>query len=500
MSTGMKRFAWALTFGAVAAAASAGDVKVIYTEVATDPSSIVPGAKDAAGNPVETRWLAIEEVVLRHDGGQWVIKGRSTLASTLDAILILGSGFSGNAFCQDGQPFQGGVSGELYDFFDTPIPASWDDNGNIAFSARAKGGSAAVFEKVVVFDGSTHTIVHQMGDPALGLIDNPPGSSGDELFGNSINSVYLRNDGLVGFVNTPITNCHSSRYPAYFIGNTSFKQSGISTIDGETWDSFGLSDAGGTPDGAHWFAEGDTENPDTSIDGILAVDDAVAIREGSPVAGSSVICADIFFTRMLSDGTWFSRGDDPSDNDWAARSGVLLAKTGDPIGASGENWGASFSAFTGNRVGDWLLAGNTNNADPNVDSVLVLNGTDVVLREGDPIDVNGDGTFNDDAHLASFQPNDLHLTDSREVYFLATLRNGAGTSIGDAFLYLSLAAQPCAPCDTNCDGSVNGQDIANFVAALSGSPDPCSPCNSDTNGDGSVNGMDISGFIDCLTP
>ncbi len=57
---------------------------------------------------------------------------------------------------------------------------------------------------------------------------------------------------------------------------------------------------------------------------------------------------------------------------------------------------------------------------------------------------------------------------------------------------------PCSPCDTNCDGSINGLDIAGFIAALAGSPDPCSPCNSDANADGSVNGQDISDFIACL--
>lgn len=56
----------------------------------------------------------------------------------------------------------------------------------------------------------------------------------------------------------------------------------------------------------------------------------------------------------------------------------------------------------------------------------------------------------------------------------------------------------CIPCDTNCDGSVNGQDIQGFIAALGGNPSPCSPCNSDTNGDGSVNGFDIVGFVECL--
>lgn len=411
---------------------------VIYTEITTHSSGTVPGALDGGGNPVATNWLALEDLSISHDGSEWMLKGRTTQATTNDSILVKGSGLGGTMFAQDGQPVQGGAPGELYDFFDSPVPAAWDSAGNIAFSFRAKGGVASVFEKIVKVVGGVHTIQVQMGDAALGLIDNPPGNSGNETFGNSMNSVYLLDDGRVSFVNTPITNLHSTRYPAIFRDNMAFKQSGITPIGLEIWDSFDLSDSGGTPDGAFWFAEGDTENPNTAIDDILAVNDTIVIQEGSPVAGvGTPIMADIFFTRMVSNGDWFSRGDDPADNDWAVRNGVLLAKTGDLI-AGAEHWGNTFSSFTGDRLGNWLLAGNTDIGDPNIDNVLVYNGTTVLIREGDPIDLDNNGFFDDDVFLASIQPNDIHLTDGGLVYFLATLRNGAGTALGDGFLRLNV--------------------------------------------------------------
>lgn len=59
---------------------------------------------------------------------------------------------------------------------------------------------------------------------------------------------------------------------------------------------------------------------------------------------------------------------------------------------------------------------------------------------------------------------------------------------------------PCNPCDTNCDGTVNGQDISGFIDALSGAPGSCSPCNGDADGNGTVNGQDIDDFIACLAP
>ncbi|MCG3126572.1 MAG: hypothetical protein CHACPFDD_01419 [Phycisphaerae bacterium] len=57
----------------------------------------------------------------------------------------------------------------------------------------------------------------------------------------------------------------------------------------------------------------------------------------------------------------------------------------------------------------------------------------------------------------------------------------------------------CVPCDTNCDGSINGFDVDTFVALLAGSGTPCQPCAGDVNGDGSVNGFDIDEFVAALT-
>jgi hypothetical protein len=171
-----------------ASGASAIGPQVIYTEIASHSSSLVPGARDAVGNPAVTTFLSLQELAMRHDGGEWMIKGQTSQGTTLDAILIRGSGKIGTAFAQDGQPVQGGAAGELYDFFDSPVPAAWDDAGNIAFSFRARGGVSTRAEKIARVVGGVHTLVIQQGDPALGLIDNPPANSGDETFGNSMNS------------------------------------------------------------------------------------------------------------------------------------------------------------------------------------------------------------------------------------------------------------------------------------------------------------------------
>ncbi len=56
-----------------------------------------------------------------------------------------------------------------------------------------------------------------------------------------------------------------------------------------------------------------------------------------------------------------------------------------------------------------------------------------------------------------------------------------------------------APCDMNCDGTVNGQDVTAFRDLLKGIGMPCDICTGDSNGDGSINAFDIERFAECLT-
>jgi hypothetical protein len=191
-----------VTLPAAALAATvigAGPIEVIYTEIDGDPSSVQPGARDLAGDPVVTEFKALEDFTVSPDGSMWALKARNELGSDLEGSVLLGSGLTGDTFMQEGQPFLGGVAGEVYNFFDpAPGPVSFDASNNLAFSARARGGSTANDEKLVYFDGVTHTIVLQEGSPVTGLVDNPPGDSGDEILGSSLGSVHLLNSGVIG--------------------------------------------------------------------------------------------------------------------------------------------------------------------------------------------------------------------------------------------------------------------------------------------------------------
>jgi len=284
-----------------------------------------------------------------------------------------------------------------------------------------------------------------------------------------------------------------------FYNDTAFRQIGVSPIGDSIWDDMMMNTFWTTPDGTTWILEGEDAGPD-SEDLILVVNDVVVLREGSTIPGSDIILAEVVTTKLLTNGDWYSRGYDPADDDWAVRNGTLLAATGDPIITdSAELWAEAFYSFAGNRNGDWVIAGKTDNADIQIDSVIVLNGEEIVVREGDPVDLDGNGVFDDDAFIGrgdatmdAFRPDDIFLTDDGMLYFFCSLRNAAGEDLGsfgtggDAFLRIDLG--PECPADFDGDGDVDTADLL-FLLGAWGTPD------GDVDGDGDTDTADLLALL-----
>ena len=483
---------FALSFAAASATtavlfasfAAAQTPEVIFTEIVSSSTSDIPGALDLSGLPVATKWRAMEDLRLSHDGSQWMLKGRTQLGSDLETILVLGSGTTGTMFAQEGQQFQGAPAGELYDFFDSRTPASFDTAGNIGFSARAKNAAAGTGEKVVVYDSTldTHTIAVQQGDLVTGAVDDPVGSSGDETLGNSVGSVNLLDNGEISYAVSALQGVAFDRRQAMLRDAAVWRQEDVSPVTtllfGATvYSAIDFDESGTTPDGLHWFIKGDALDEPSTSNRILVVDGVVELQESLPIDGTAMIFADVFQTQMVANGDWVARGDDPAGDDWVVHNGDLVLRTGDSVGI--DQVGISINAVACNQVGDWVAACSTTGAAATSDVVL-LNG-DVVMREGDPIDVDGNGMFDDGAFLgrgnnllSTFAANDLWLSDDLQLYFLAYLNDGAGGDLidgagfatPDAFMRIqltartfcddgdgSLASCPCAPGtpDTGCE-------------------------------------------------
>jgi hypothetical protein len=169
-----------------------------------------------------------------------------------------------------------------------------------------------------------------------------------------------------------------------------------------------------------------------------------------------------------------------------------VTATGMPIftGAT-ENWGNAISRFFGDSAGNTLISGNTDNPNANLDTVLVLNQTEVLVREGEPVDVDGDGQYNDDAFVNTILS--AYLTDGEVLYFRGSLRNAGGTNLGDAFIRADLGADCIG--DTNNSGAVDADDLVAVILGWGPCGKPPAPCPGDVNSSGEVNVDDLVAVI-----
>lgn len=445
---------------------------VIYTEIASSPTSIVPGTLDGSALPTVARWLDIRDLVVSPDGGSWTLNGRIDLGPGAESALVLGSGTMGSMLAQEGQRFLGGVTGDVYGSFYPHAVTSFDTTGGLAFRAIALNGTS-VTDRLVVHDTSfgSHTVVVQQGDLVTGASDF--GTSGDETIGVGFGSIGLLDSGEVSYVNA-MRNVLPGLDRAYLRGQTVWRQQSVSQVvtllfGATTFKSIFPTGNGTTPDGLHWFIQGEASDEPLQSDQFLLVDGRVVLQESLPIAGSSTVFASVIETHMVSNGDWIARGLDPNGGLWVVYNEELLLRSGDPVdsdqvGVSAIGFGAAC-----NRVGDWAVSCSTTEASTTND-VVVLN-NEIVLREGDPVDVDGDGLFDDDAFLGEASPSfstflDLWLTDDLALYFVARLRDGSGGDLGKAVMRLQLpsldfcegsdGAMAFCPCasgrlDTGCD-------------------------------------------------
>jgi hypothetical protein len=235
---------------------------------------------------------------------------------------------------------------------------------------------------------------------------------------------------------------------------------------------------------------------------VAVVNGAVALREGLPAPSmfSAIVPNGIKGVAMFASGDWLARGvsDDPTE-DWVVRSGNLAARRGGqiaPFNPTGELFsdnvfGDTFFAVGGNAMGDVIIGGFTNHPNTQRNEVLVLNGDRVVMREGDRVDLDADGVFDDDAFIAGFFPDSVVVTGGRAnvVYALVPIRDAAGNIIGYAYV----CVRSCVA-DFNGDGTVDFFDYDDFVNCFE--TGICPPgANADFNGDGSIDFFDYDDFI-----
>ncbi len=431
---------------------------VIYSEIAGDPTAQVPGF------PAGTYFESFERPYASPNGQYWLMECDHDGDSAQDNFILKGSGTDGStAFTvlQEGKEAPWNTAELMGTIGDRNMGIN--DNGDFAVAANTNGPTVSD-EYIVKSIGGAWSIVAQEGQPL-------PAPHETGMWSTTLNSPFILADGTVGYRGD--SNLDTSFDYFLMLADTVIAQEGV-TIPGNQgggatspWDNLDSQDYYMNATGTVWIAQGDTEAA-TSEDDIAVVNGNVVVQEGYtigdftiPVDGSGI--SQIY---MTSNGDWMVRGDNDDNKDWIYRNGTVIAQTGDEVPGSGgtefyddTRFASCFFHMIGNGEGDYIIGAVTDAADEEFDAVLVLNGQQVVARQGDPVDLNGDGIDNDNTYIDIFNDDDGFLTNDLMLYFTAILRDGSGADLGQAFMYIDLGGSEPCPFDLDDNGAVGPGDV-----------------------------------------
>lgn len=495
----MKRLSFLFTAGALlgtATLASAQTVRVIYSEIAGDPTALVPAGADV---PAGTAFDGFDRPYRSPDGRRWIISASSDLTTSEDEIIIVGAGLAGDTVVREGTAFGSPMVGLNTGVIDRNL--SIENLGNYAFATNTDGPTTSD-EFIVLFNGITWVPAAQEGLPVPGMPT--------EFFGTTLDSANILDDGLTAAYRAPSTTGTLGSGEDDFLirGLGIVAQSGVSVPADqaggavETWDVFDSQDFYVSADGATYIAQGDLTGATTGDD-VAVVRDAVVVQEDSPLAGTSLVSPVETISEVAMDpgGSWFVRGDNDSQQDWVYRDGRVVALGGASIVTGSSEvysdalFSASFFWMGGDDQGNYIVGGTTSNPDAEADAVLVRNGNTVILRQGDPVDLDGNGAYDDDVFVDIFNNDDGFLTDAGILYFTADLVDGAGLDLGSAYMALDTNAYLPCPGDlapVPADGAVTFADLLVVLGGWGPCPAPCeTSCPGDANGDCFVDFQDV---------
>jgi hypothetical protein len=441
---------------------------VIYSSVATSASSDVPGIPGVKF----TGTTAAFQRPYGTKGGRWYLKADTNAATTADDVLMI----DGALGLREGDQAPWAPLGETMGPFEARNGLT--DGGGLA--VKNNTSSSVNDDYVAKFVGGVWSIVAQEAQQ-IGAF--PAGVTYDDTLTSVVlldnGDVCLEADGIDG---TGITTSIDEVYVQEGATNGVFAQELVTIPTGqftgltETVDNISFDDVWFTPDGANWVMKADLTGATTSDD-VIIYNGAVVLQEGFDVPGipgDPIAGTGIDEVAMDHAGNWWARGNLVSTQDFIVRQGVLIAKGGDPIHTgSTELWDDTtfsdlFFMHQGDSLGNFVIAGVTDAADTFANGVMVYNNTTVVCREGDPVDLDGNGLFDDGHFINTFGNDDVLLNDNGELYFVATLRtaNNTTTSVAQAYIKVDLSAQgPVVYCTAGT--STNG-----CVPSISGTGTP----------------------------
>ena len=414
---------------------AAYNLVIVHVNTPGHPTNLVPGLGVAFKPGGIT--TAFGRPISSGGGAFFGINVETNQGTTLDDVLLV----NGVVVMQEGSPTP--WAGGLFNVGTIDEDFGLNDAGDILIGNNTS--STVNDDDIALFQGGTWTLLAQeagLVDPlAPGLVGGPLGTWDDTL-----DTVRISNLGLPMWRATGIDGLSTgtTNDGVLLLGPLgSYLQKGVSVPAGQAggatnaWENFDLEDLYVSPNGAVVLVQGDLLGATTSDD-VVTVNDVVVVQEGVVLAGSA------FAEPVDGDGivkAWVDRGgsyyvrgnNDVTETDWVYRNGIVVAEssgTNEVVPGSGEFWDDAtfadcFFAFDGNSLGQFVVGGVTS-APADTNGVIVFDDGQgyrrVLVREGDPVDLDGNGLFDDNRFINTFGNDDVLLLDDGTVIFTATLR------------------------------------------------------------------------------
>jgi len=484
-------FASLLAVG-IGAAASAVAPRVIFSSIVAPAdlgTNYVPGYPGAvwAAPSGSTASRIMDGISPSPDFGRWVGTGRIEAGTTDEDCLTYGSGISSfNSVLREntGMP----VNGFLVDDIKNGATAI-NNSGFMLFGLddTNTASSSTLDDHLMTFDGATYTLVHSQ----LGAAPSLAGM----LFQGAFATAALAGSDL-WFGNTVGATSGAARQTFYKNGDVQVRatvtiptgQAGGGTSSLSTMTAGSLKvDATGT----NTAYVGTLASPASTI--VLVYNNDVKIQKNQVLAGSSfaspvnTIDVDI---NMSPNGNYMARGSNVDGQDWVVKNGNVIAQKGSPvIPGSTINWddaafAAGFFISMTNNYGETIVGGLTTDSNVGSDAYMVAHNRLVFLKEGDEVDLTGDGV-GDGVYIATFNDDNGFLTDNLYWYFSGNLKDGSGNIVGNAMMRYPVPFLG----DVDSDDEVGSTDFDIVVSNFGNSP--ATYAEGDVDGDGEVGSTDF---------
>jgi hypothetical protein len=433
---------------------------VILSNIPSSPTSLVPGL-------VGVRFLAggtnnFFGPYGSETGSRWVVLGFADTPGGSTSVLLHGQGTGpASLVAREGMaaPFDASRTLGLIN-----LRSQINDAGRVVFVSNLTGST---LDDEVVFRYQLSAYVDTPFREGMSV-----GWTPGVTYGGEIDSVSLLADGRVA-ARTSLagTGVTSSNNFAVCLGGTLMARKGTPIAGGAPVLTFEFERMAFAPGGTPWMVVA-TDSTNPSNDAFVAVDGAVALREGGTVPGvaSSVRDDGIRGIYAAPSGAWFIRGTSNDGTDWVVRNGSLMSATGSditPLAPSGElfddivgavpifgSYGYAFACT--NASGRLILGGYTNNPDTTRRWVVVADESRVVMRMGDGVDLNGNGAADDGVFVRQLVEGMAFLADDGRLYLTVQLGDSAGDIAGQALVVLDTNPPPPVCVADFDDGSGTG--------------------------------------------